>query len=255
MTHRKNIFSYTSSRKTTESDRQSIRLSCGHRNILPAAVHFFLLILFLVMPASADARSKQGEEKKDSVPLLRGFAVSVDLVGPAQMLIGDYGQYEAALRINLRDKYFPVVELGIGKADHDDDVTLISYKTSAPYAKVGIDFNLLKNKHDIYRLYAGVRYAFTSFKYDLSHPDITDPVWGNTAGYSAKDVKCSYHWAEAIIGVDAKIWGPVHLGWSLRYRSRISYNDGPLGNSWYVPGFGKTGSSNIGGTFNVSVDI
>lgn len=208
----------------------------------------------LLLDSTANAQEKN-VEKKDSVPLLRGFAVSVDLVGPAQMFLGDYGQYEAALRINLRDKYFPVFELGLGKADHDNDVTKISYKTSAPYAKIGIDFNLLKNKHDIYRLYAGARYAFTSFKYDLSHPDITDPVWGSTAVYSAKGVKCNYHWIEAVIGVDAKIWGPLHLGWSVRYKSRIAYDDGELGNSWYVPGFGKTGGSNIGGTFNVSIDI
>ena len=32
--------------------------------------------------------------------------------------------------------------------------------------------NLLHNKHDIYRLYGGVRYALTYFKYDLKGPDI-----------------------------------------------------------------------------------
>ena len=210
--------------------------------------------MLLFSPAAAEAKGDT-EAKNDSVPFFKGFAVSVDLVGPVQMLIGDYGQYEAALRINLKDRYFPVVEMGIGKADHTNDATDISYKTSAPYFKVGVDFNLLKNKHDIYRLFAGVRYAFTSFKYDLSHPGTTDPVWGDTAPYEANGVKCSYQWVEAVIGVDAKMWGPVHLGWSLRYRSRVSHNDGPLGNSWYVPGYGKTGGSNIGGTFNVTVDI
>ena len=212
-------------------------------------------LLMLLVPATAVAADDGGEAKKDSVPFLNGFAVSVDLVGPAQMLFGDYGQYEAALRVNLKDRYFPVVELGMGKADHVDDITNITYKTTAPYAKIGVDFNLLKNKHDIYRLFAGVRYAFTSFKYDLSHPGMEDPVWGNTAPYQADGVKCSCQWVEAVFGVDAKIWGPVHLGWSVRYRSRIAYNDGELGNSWYVPGFGKSGGSNIGGTFNIAVDI
>lgn len=212
-------------------------------------------LLLALVPAAASAADKNDEVKNDSVPFFNGFAVSVDLVGPAQMLLGDYGQYEAALRINLKDKYFPIVELGIGKADHSDDVTDIRYKTSAPYAKIGVDFNLLKNKHDIYRLFAGIRYAFTSYKYDLSHPGMEDPVWGGTAPYEADGVKCSCQWFEAVIGVDAKMWGPVHLGWSLRYRSRLSHNDGDLGNSWYVPGYGTSGGSNIGGTFNVTVDI
>lgn len=225
------------------------------RNISIFISGIAISLLLLSVPLTAAAQDKVQPPIDKDVPLFNGLAVSVDLVGPVQMMTGDYGQYEAALRINLRDKYFPVVELGIGHSDYEDDVTQISYKTNAPYAKIGIDFNLLKNKHDIYRLYAGLRYAFTSFEYDLSHPGVSDPVWGNTAEYSVAGVKCSYHWAEALIGVDAKIWGPLHLGWSLRYRSRISYNDGSFGNSWYVPGFGKSGSSAIGGTFNVAIDI
>lgn len=210
--------------------------------------------MLVAAPVAADAKDSV-EIKNDSVPLFNGIAVSVDLVGPMQMVFGDYGQYEAALRINLKDRYFPIVELGIGKADHNDDATDITYKTSAPYAKIGVDFNLLKNKHDIYRLFAGARYAFTSFKYDLSHPGMTDPVWGGMAPYEGYGIKCSYQWLEIVIGVDAKMWGPVHLGWSVRYRSRLSHNDGTMGNTWYVPGFGKAGSSSLGGTFNIAIDI
>ena len=212
------------------------------------------LIMLVAAPVAADAKDS-AEIKNDSVPLFNGIAVSVDLVGPMQMVFGDYGQYEAALRINLKDRYFPIVELGIGKADHNDDATDVTYNTSAPYAKIGVDFNLLKNKHDIYRLFAGARYAFTSFKYDLSHPGMTDPVWGGMAPYEGYGIKCSYQWLEIVIGVDAKMWGPVHLGWSVRYRSRLSHNDGTMGNTWYVPGFGKAGSSSLGGTFNIAIDI
>lgn len=226
------------------------------KNISTYIISLAISLLALAsVPTTARAQKDGGEAKKDTTAFFKGFAVFTDLIGPAQMMFGDYGQYEAGLRINLKDKYFPTVELGYGKADHNDDATNISYKTSAPYARIGIDFNVLKNKHDIYRLFAGVRYAFTSFKYDLSHPGMTDPVWGNTAPYEASGVKCSYQWLEAVIGVDAKIWGPIHLGWSVRYRSRLSYDDGPLGNSWYVPGYGKTGTSNLGGTFNVTIDI
>lgn len=210
--------------------------------------------MLVAAPVAADAKDS-AEIKNDSVPLFNGIAVSVDLVGPMQMVFGDYGQYEAALRINLKDRYFPIVELGIGKADHNDDATDITYNTSAPYAKIGVDFNLLKNKHDIYRLFAGARYAFTSFKYDLSHPGMTDPVWGGMAPYEGYGIKCSYQWLEIVIGVDAKMLGPVHLGWSVRYRSRLSHNDGTMGNTWYVPGFGKAGSSSLGGTFNIAIDI
>ena len=122
-----------------------------HQKSISTYISSIIISLILLNLPQAAMAQKDVKEDKD-VPFFNGLAVSVDLVGPAEMIIGDYGQYEAGLKINLKDRYFPTVELGLGKADHDDDVTQICYKTSAPYAKVGIDFNILKNKHDIYRL-------------------------------------------------------------------------------------------------------
>lgn len=214
-----------------------------------------LLCILAVIPADAQNRRKDTEVKKDTVALFRGFSVSADLVGPVMMAVGDYGQYEAALHLNLKDKYFPVFELGYGRADHTEETTQLSYKTSAPYFRIGADFNVLKNKHDIYRLFVGVRYAFTSFKYDLSSPGVNDPVWDGVTPYEATDVKCNYHWLEAGLGVDVKLAGPLHLGWSLRYKQRLSADEGTLGKAWYVPGFGETGTSAFGALFNVAIDI
>lgn len=227
-----------------------------------------LLLIAFVTTASAQ-QSQQGQRKlskseqlrlrmkaiDDSIPWWRGLQVMVDLVGPIQKATSSYGQYEAAVRFNLKDKYFPIVELGYGKADEDNAVTLIKYKTSAPYGRIGLDFNLLKNKHDIYRLYAGLRYAYTSYKFDVDHADLTDPVWGDKTPFFGHDIKAHYHWAEAVFSIDAKIAGPVHLGWSLRYKRRIAHDDGTVGNTWYVPGYGKMGRSRLGGTFNIMIEI
>ena len=193
---------------------------------------------------------------EDSIPFFRNIAVGVDIVGPLWFQFYDYGEYEAALRVNLKDRYFPVVELGIGKAHVEDDATNITYKTTAPYARVGMDFNIMKNKHDIYRLYTGFRYAFTTFHYDIDHPGVKDPVWGSIAQYHAKDVKCNCHWAELGIGVDAKIWGPLRLGWSVRYRRRLFHKDNEdIGKTWYVPGFGKADNSGFGANFNIVFEL
>lgn len=214
--------------------------------------------LLLASAASSSAQGRGAERQtmpKDTVPLFSGFAVSADVVGPVMKAVGDYGQYEAAFRLNLKDRYFPVFELGCGKADHTEETTQLSYKTSAPFFRIGCDFNVLKNKHDIYRLLAGARYAFTSFEYDLTSPGVKDPVWGETTPYVAHGVKCNCHWLEVAFGVDVKLVGPLHLGWSLRYKQRLSADEGELGKSWYVPGYGKTGTSSFGALFNVSVDI
>lgn len=219
------------------------------------------LMLLTILPSPAQTSKKEAAEKlrlkqlDDSIPLFRGFSVKADVVGLIQKAVSDYGQYEAGLKLNLKDKYFPVIELGLGQTNHQDITTNTSYKTSAPYGKIGVDFNILKNKHDIYRFYVGFRYAFTSFKFDLDHPDVKDPVWGGTAPFSGQNISANYHWGELVTGIDAKIVGPLHLGWSARYKRRIAHNDGTMGNVWYVPGFGKQGGTRLGGTFDVIIDI
>ena len=131
------------------------------------SIVFSLLLLMAAPVAQAQSSRSKAEWEKmrqkqidDSIPLFRGVQVMVDLIGPIQRAVSAYGQYEAGVRVNLKDKYFPVVEVGYGEADHTDDVTQNSYKTSAPYGKLGVDFNIMKNKHDDNRVYAGLRYAY-----------------------------------------------------------------------------------------------
>lgn len=192
----------------------------------------------------------------DTLSTFRGVQVMVDLVGVVQKAVSDYGQYEAGLRVNIKDKYFPVMEVGYGFAEHlADAVTNISYKSKAPYARVGVDFNLLKNKQDIYRFYLGVRYAFTSYKFDVGNSELMDPVWKDKLSMMEVENGASQHWGELVASVDTKIWKAIHLGWSVRYKRRISHQESEVGKSWYVPGYGKTGSTRLGATFNVIVEI
>ena len=218
------------------------------------------LLLIAVTTATAQSRKDATADKKltaqkDTVAFFRGVAVSADVVGLAQLAFSDYGQYEAALRINLKDRYFPVFELGYGTADSDNPTTNLKYKTSAPYWRVGMDFNIAKNKHDAYRVYAGARYAMTYYKFDVVGSGLKDPVWGDDVDYNVKGMKAYYHWMEAVFGVDAKIAGPLRLGWSVRYRRRNAHDDGNIGKTWYVPGYGKQGGSRLGGTFNIIFEI
>ena len=150
------------------------------------------LISLLAFSVAAHAQQQIAEEQaqkilaqdNDSVALFKGAAVGVDLFGPARYKLGSYGNAEASLRINLRDTFFPIFELGYGMCDHTNDETNISYKSKAPYFRVGCDYNMLRNKHQGNRLYAGVRFGYTKFKYDVeTHTPIVDPVWGGEELY------------------------------------------------------------------------
>lgn len=225
------------------------------QNISTYISRLVLSILLTAATPAATAQSRMFVIEKDSVPLFNGLAVSFDLVGPAMQALGDYGEYEAALRINLHDQYFPIFELGYGQAERDDEVTGIYYKTKAPYFRIGCDLNLLKNKHAPNRLYGGLRYAFTSYKVDIARQGMTDPTWQEETGFSVVEDACNQHWIEAVFGIDAQIWGPLHMGWTFRYKRRIAHKDSSIGSTWYVPGYGIYGDTRLGANFNVIIDI
>lgn len=217
-----------------------------------------LLLTVITLHLSLFTANAQGFLKweADSVPLFRGVAVGVDIAGALQRTLSDYGQYEAMARVNLHDQYFPTVEVGIGDARHDDDViTGITYHTRAPYFRIGADVNLMKNKHTGNRIFAGLRYGFTSYKVSIDHQPFPDPVWQWDTGFGVVDEPCHQHWAEVLFGIDAKVFGPLHLGWSVRYRRRLAHDDGLTEKTWYVPGYGIQESTRLGYTFNFIIDI
>lgn len=216
-----------------------------------------MLAVALVFGGSKDAcaQGKLFAIQKDSVAFFQGMQVSVDIAGPVIRAVSDYGEYEAALKANLHNQYFPTIEIGIGSAEHDDIVTGNYYKTSAPYFRIGCDLNLAKQKHTPNFVYAGLRYAFTSYKVDMSRTPTPDPIWGNDATFIVDGEKCSQHWAEIVVGLKAKLFGPVHAGWCVRYKRRLTHSNFSAGNTWYVPGYGKYGETRIGANFNVIIDI
>ena len=214
------------------------------------------VLLLLALSLESHGQLKLFRMEKDSIPFFRGFSVSVDLVGPAMLLLSDHGEYAGALRVNLHDQWFPIVELGVGRANHErDEVTGLTYKTTAPYGRIGMDFNILKNKHAKNRLFVGFRYGFTSYKCDIIRENLPDPVWQSASGFGVKDMACSQHWLEGVLSLDAQIVGPLHLGWSVRYKRRLFHKEGDIGTTWYVPGFGINDSDNFAANFYVIMDI
>ena len=106
------------------------------------------LAISLLSPFTSQAQeSAPFSEDYDSVAFVNGFSVSVDLVGIIQRAVSDYGQIEASLRLNLLDRYFPIIEAGVGLSKHEDVVTLISYKSNAPFFRIGMDYNLMQLRH------------------------------------------------------------------------------------------------------------
>lgn len=196
------------------------------------------------------------EEEKEHLVFFQGFTLSADLLGPISYAVSDYGSLEAALRLNLKNTFFPIVEVGYGKCSEEDYNTKISYKTKAPYGRIGLDVNMLKNKFQSNRLYLGARYGISTFEYDMAVPAVTDPIWGGSEAYDRKGISCTSHWAEFVAGVEVQIFKNFHMGWSVRYKREITSKGNDFAKPHCIPGYGYTTNSTCwGGTYNLIFDL
>lgn len=185
---------------------------------------------------------------------LSGMSVSVNALGALLANLSSYGHYEASLRLNIRQTYFPIIEVGIGVCSRDQTSTQTNFETRAPYVRLGADLNLARDKRSGNRIFLGARYGFTHFKFDLTQA-INDPIWGTHLPLDYRGQTSTAHWGELVFGLEAKIWKNFHIGWTARYHKRIAQLLPAFGQAWYVPGYGKNDTYAFGGSFNLIFDL
>ncbi|MGL5958499.1 MAG: DUF6048 family protein, partial [Phocaeicola sp.] len=195
------------------------------------------------------------EEKK--VPFYQGLNIGIDLLGIGSKLFGgNILSSEVSLEANLKNRYIPVIELGYAKAEATHEETQIYYKTTAPYFRVGANYNILYNKPYLPGyLFVGARVGYTSFSYDVITPGAKDPIWGEIIPVAYENVKSQSTWGEVVIGIKTELFKGVCMGLSARWK--IRFNSGKALNSepWYTPGFGSNNSSTFGFTYNLSYNL
>jgi hypothetical protein len=215
--------------------------------------YFLTCISSVLIPLAATAQSHKHADVllKDTVPLFVEKQVFFNVAGVVLWQFSDYGEVEGGLRLNLQNKWFPVAEVGLGMCDKTHDETDIHYKTSSPFVRVGCDYNFIKNKLSGNRIYGGVRLAYTSFNYDMDAPSLDDPYWsGNKLDFNFKDVKSDAFWCEFVFGLETRVWRKFSVGWSARYKKRLSHKTSDVGKAWYIPGYGENDDHLFTGTLN-----
>lgn len=241
-----------------------------------------LLLLFCIgLPALAQQphpnptpkrdQKKNKEVVVDTIPLYNGTSIGVDVFGIGSKLLGgDNVSSEINIGVNLKNRFIPTVEFGMGGSDFWND-NGIHYKSKlSPFFRIGVDYNTMaKKKEKNSYLFVGLRYAFTSFKYDVStlpvydpvwgdeipNPGLTDDVWGGSVPYNHQGMKCSMQWFEFLVGVRVKIYRNFLMGWTVRMKYKTNASTSEFGNPDYVPGFGKFKSNNLGITYSLIYKI
>ena len=149
--------------------------------------------------------------KEQQIKTLQGFQISVDAVGMVMYAVANYGQIEGAFRVNLKEKFFPIAEIGLGHSDHKNEDTELHYKTNSPYIRIGCDYNFNKDLTSGNRVYGGFRVGYTKMKFDLDGPALQDPIWHTTVPYHFSGLESEFTWGELVFGLEAKIWKNFHL--------------------------------------------
>lgn len=221
-----------------------------------------LIISVLAMPVSAQQEVSEkktivskGEDKKEKTPWLGGVAVSADLCGLSMKLVGaKFANMEIAGRLNIKEKFFPILEVGIGDCTRQGGENSNVFSCTSPYWRVGMDYNVNK-KPNGNRFFAGGRYAFSRFKYDYTAPSLMDPVYHVEMPLDLKSQDGYMQWFELVVGFETKMWSIVRLGWNFRYRMYLTNSFPENGDPYFVPGYGKFGVSTFGGTVNLVFDV
>ena len=234
------------------------------RKKISASISLFLVLsssLLFLFPAPSWAQKKDKEQLKadyKASPFYQGSSIGVEIAGIGGYLLGgDIMSSEILLQSNLKNRFLPTLEIGYGKTDVVNDANDMHYKTSAPYFRIGMDYNVFYLKPYLPGyLYVGLRYGMSSFTYNVSGPDMTDPNYGGTVvPFSYTGLKSKAKWLEGVVGIKVRIYKGFHMGWAVRYKMRMSIDNHENSVPWYVPGFGKNASSSFNLTYNLIYNL
>ena len=209
-----------------------------------------------MLPSSLQAQEIKilSEEEEEKPALFQGVLVGVDVFGFLNQALGsDIKTTEVSVEANLLNRFFPVVELGYGSIDTTDDETDIHFKTSAPFFRIGANYNVFYKKPHLPGYFTvGLRYGLSSFDYDVKAPALVDPNWGGTqVPIDYTGVKCNVGWLELVLGLKTNVYKDFYMGFTVRYRSRLSMTKNENSEPYYIPGYGRGKSSNWGITYNL----
>ena len=209
-----------------------------------------------------------GTEVKDTVqpetssiprmqqPLFYAAAVGVDIWDPVMRLLGQhYGLVEFSAELNLHNRYIPVVEVGLGQTDYTPEDNNYTFRVPlTPYFRVGCNYNFIYNSNPDYMAFAGLRLGWSRFGYEVNNVTLSSDYWGESTTFNLPRQTSSVTYLQVLFGIRVKVFGPVSMGWNVRYQARLHESKGTFGKPWYIPGYGSR-SSAITGSFSVIYTI
>lgn len=178
--------------------------------------------------------------KRPVLPLLMSASAGVNIWDPLMRMLGQsYGGASVWAALNLKNRFIPTAEIGIGMANSTPDDGNFTYKGKAAFfAKIGMNYNFFFSKNPKYQFYLGLRGAWSSFRYDILDVSLNNSYWGGNATFDIRDQKSHAFWGEIRAGLQVEIYRNFSIGWALHYNLLFDIKDTPNSRPWYIPGYG-----------------
>jgi len=180
---------------------------------------------------------------KDS-SLFRGIRLEVDLLSPLMKAIGASKgyYYQGAAVVNLKEKFFPTIEIGYGGINNKVSVSGLIYNTNALYYRIGMDYNVLNSTkplsamNNIFSI--GARFGGSNLLYNIENVQITDNYWNRNNIINFSNQRKFMIWWEVLAGIRAEIINNIFIGWNVRIKGAFTSPKQGEVYPYYIPGLG-----------------
>ena len=206
-----------------------------------------VILLLLPLAVLLYARDEKGKERNDSIPVYQGVNLKLDIAMPvieAARSAGKIQDYELAINVRLKNRFYPTLELGYALAECGADGA--QHKGLGGFARIGLDLAVVKKGATENNLLAGVRFGGAYQNYDLTNVCVQTDYW-QTSGWNFYDQTRFDCWGEVVVGCQVYLWKGLHMGWFGRIKLLMTRN-AKEGNvlPYYVPGLGFRNDLNWG---------
>lgn len=208
---------------------------------------FLVILLLLPFALLSYARVRGEKEKNDSIPLYQGVSVKLDIAMPiieAARSAGKIQDYEMAVNVRLKNRFYPTLELGYALAECGADGA--QHKGQGGFARLGMDLAIVKKGETEDNFLIGLRFGGAYQNYDLTNVQVQTNYWQSNPidFYDQNRFDC---WGEIVAGCQVYLWKGLHMGWYGRVKLLFTGNVAE-GNvlPYYVPGLGFRNDFNWG---------
>lgn len=194
-------------------------------------------------------------KQKNKYPLFNGIMVGVNIADPVMRVFGqDYGGYEGIVEVNLLNRFFPEVTLGVGSADKTSDRDFHYKGKTSFYGRIGMHYNFRYKSDKPNFLIVGIRYGFSSYKADITNLYYDNGYWEQVGPFNLYDQKFTSHWLEIGGGIRVKVFKNIYMGWMVYFKPLLKEGNTKDANPWYIPGYGQNGNG-FGFSYNIYYNL